>query len=744
MRGQFGAIGAFASALSIVAGSLAFAPVSAVSSEVVVGSQVSSDRSGTIDMDEAARLGLHRDGPVVAPEPGIAARPSPPSAAQVAPPAAGSQPAPASPAAGEPSPDPPVLTPSFQALGDDNMVIPPDTNGAVGPSHVVTMLNSQVRVQSRTGTNLSTASLTSFWSGVGSSPFDPRTLYDPYGARWIAVAVTDRQSAGSSLLIGASATSDPTGTWCLRRVDADSGNTTWADFPTVGFNKDWIVVGANMFNNSDNVFSVSKVWAWPRSSVYAACPSAISGTMFTMSGLGFTHQPAVTYDTSLATEYLMNMWNETTGTLRIFSITGPVSSPVITPGAFVSGPAWTFQPAAGLDFAPQAGSSTKIQSNDSRLGNVVYRNGQLWTAHTIFLPSGGSPTRASVQWWEVTPAGVITQRGVIDDSSGTNFYAFPSIAVNSIDDALVGYSRFSGSQFASANYSFRYGVDPASTLQADTVLKAGEAKYAKFYTGPRNRWGDYSATVVDPVNDIDMWTLQEYAWTPGGGNDRWATWWGRVVPSGTPGAALSPSALSFGDRHVGLATPSQTVTLTNAGTGTMTVSAASITGTNPTQFTKTSDSCSGATIVPGGFCAVGVAFSPSSTGSKSAALSFASNAPGSPHIVSLSGTGVIDTTPPASSPSAFPVLVAGLSSVVGSSTDVASGVFSVTVVFQPVVGAASSVGASLACGPGSISCTFTALVPLLLLPGPYTIFARGTDFVGNAEFPGGSTFAVVV
>ena len=26
-----------------------------------------------------------------------------------------------------------------------------------------------------------------------------------------------------------------------------------------------------------------------------------------------------------------------------------------------------------------------------------------------------------------------------------------------------------------------------------------------------NRWGDYSSTVVDPVNDTDFWTVQEYA-----------------------------------------------------------------------------------------------------------------------------------------------------------------------------------------------------------------------------------------
>jgi uncharacterized repeat protein (TIGR01451 family) len=48
------------------------------------------------------------------------------------------------------------------------------------------------------------------------------------------------------------------------------------------------------------------------------------------------------------------------------------------------------------------------------------------------------------------------------------------------------------------------------------------------------RWGDYTNTVVDPVNDIDMWTIQEYSATdvgPAPDDDRWGTWWGRIEAS---------------------------------------------------------------------------------------------------------------------------------------------------------------------------------------------------------------------
>mgnify|MGYP003347047236 CR=1 FL=1 len=79
----------------------------------------------------------------------------------------------------------------FQGLGDSNSSIPPDTMGAVGPSHVVTMLNTQVRIQDKSGTTLSTVSLSTFWTsstGLSGSPFDPHVIYDSLSSRWIAVA----------------------------------------------------------------------------------------------------------------------------------------------------------------------------------------------------------------------------------------------------------------------------------------------------------------------------------------------------------------------------------------------------------------------------------------------------------------------------------------------------------------------------------------------------------------------------
>src|SRR6266571_5047856 len=81
----------------------------------------------------------------------------------------------AAPADAGPAPLSPAPASSFQALPDNNTAIPPDTQGAVGPSHLMTTLNTQVGIQDRSGTILSTVSIDVFWASLGSpSAFDPR------------------------------------------------------------------------------------------------------------------------------------------------------------------------------------------------------------------------------------------------------------------------------------------------------------------------------------------------------------------------------------------------------------------------------------------------------------------------------------------------------------------------------------------------------------------------------------------
>src|SRR5438093_6933903 len=142
---------------------------------------------------------------------------------------------------------PPELGSSFPAIIDDQRFIPPDTMGAVGPAHVMTTLNSEVAVQTRQGEVLSKVKLEDFWKILGhAEAFDPKLLYDHFHQRWLFVTLADGESTASALMIGVSKTSDPMGEWTLFDVDADAGNTQWADYPNVGFNEQRVIVTVNM------------------------------------------------------------------------------------------------------------------------------------------------------------------------------------------------------------------------------------------------------------------------------------------------------------------------------------------------------------------------------------------------------------------------------------------------------------------------------------------------------------------
>jgi hypothetical protein len=113
-----------------------------------------------------------------------------------------------------------------------------------------------------------------------------------------------------------------------------------------------------------------------------------------------------------------------------------------------------------------------------------------------------------------------------------------------------------------------------------------------------------------------------------------------LLNTAAPVASPSPAALTFGGQPVSTIGDPHGVLLSNtAGDIALKVSSVRVVGTNSDDFIKTTDTCEQATIAPDQSCAVNVRFAPTATGSRSAVLRITDNAPGSPHDVSLSGTG---------------------------------------------------------------------------------------------------------
>ncbi len=440
------------------------------------------------------------------------------------------------------------LANSFLAEADNGTVIPPDTQGTAGPNHLVVTLNSNIVVQDRAGNNLKTVSLDNFWAPTNNSrTTDPRVVYDPFNDRWIISTSGDYLLSTSGVLVGVSQTGDPTGNWNLYKVAVDSTGLHFCDFPTLGFNKTWIAVMCNVFANASNSNSFAgKIYVFDKFDLYNHGTGA--HTVFDTGG-DSNVTPAITYDNNVATEYLVEEYNGNQsgmGTMRLWAINGSAGSPALSTVAF---PATTLTWAENgtNNFGPQLGNATGVDTGDARIGNVIYRNGSLWTTHPVFLPCcapTNPPNRSAIQWWQIDTSGSVLQRGLIDTPDGSYFRSYPSIAVNQYNDAVIGYARYSPNEYVGGFYSFRADTDPSSVLQGEAALKTGEAPYLR--TGGSsglNRWGDYSNTSVDPADDTSFWTIQEYAASP---SSAWGTWWGQVVlPPAAFQISLTPSNMTL-------------------------------------------------------------------------------------------------------------------------------------------------------------------------------------------------------
>jgi hypothetical protein len=80
----------------------------------------------------------------------------------------------------------------------------------------------------------------------------------------------------------------------------------------------------------------------------------------------------------------------------------------------------------------------------------------------------------------------------------------------------LGYSISSGSMFPSIRYTGRLATDTLNTMQAEASMQNGGGSQRQL-----DRWGDYGAMSIDPVDDCTFWYTTEYLKATGSFN--WST-----------------------------------------------------------------------------------------------------------------------------------------------------------------------------------------------------------------------------
>ena len=116
---------------------------------------------------------------------------------------------------------------------------------------------------------------------------------------------------------------------------------------------------------------------------------------------------------------------------------------------------------------------------------------------------------AGIRWFELrnVTSGPVTVFQESTYQPDTTWRWMGSIGMNAHGDIALAYSASSSSIHPQMRYTGRLAADPLNTMSlGEGTMIAG----AGSQTGSGNRWGDYSALTIDPVDDTTFWYTNEY------------------------------------------------------------------------------------------------------------------------------------------------------------------------------------------------------------------------------------------
>lgn len=456
--------------------------------------------------------------------------------------------------------------------------LPPDTMGAIGPAHFVQPLNGTVAVFNRAGTPLSVVSLESFFTiTAGSTTYprggatDPRVVYDHRSRRWILCCIELNNRAipsNNHLMLAVSRTEDPTKPFDKYVIPigvADSGAMAFLnDYPTLGVDDNGVYVGVQLVEVTNGVRTpkYARIVTIPKQGLLANPPFLGRVLIFDQLFDLLTPQPAVNFDPVPATgaAWFVSSNARRFEDLYYRTITWSGGIPTISSSdAFLKTPGYV----GSITSAPGGGTNIPINVVDDRMMMAVIRNNQLWcTRHVGVSATGGisGADRLAAEWFSLdiartTPT--LLQQGRVYDTAASDprYYYFPSLMVNGVGHAALAFAGSKRSEFVGAWACLRSVTDPPNTMGAPTLVKAGESVYDRSSEGvPSSRWGDYSYTSLDPLDDMTFWTVQEYA---AAGGHNWGTW---ITTITSP-----PPAFTNAANAVVVGTTGATVTLRGTG-----------------------------------------------------------------------------------------------------------------------------------------------------------------------------------
>ena len=430
---------------------------------------------------------------------------------------------------------------NFAGISADG-VAPPDTNGSVGNTQYVQVVNVEYAVYDKaSGTLLlGPTSIHNIWSGfsgdcASGDGGDPNVLFDKAAARWVVGQINVNDNA---YCIAVSTTSDATGSYY--RYEYSFGNNL-PDYPKLGVWPDAYYFAANLFLGG-SIFTGADPCAFDRatmlsggaanticipqsSSVASLLPADLDGSTAPPSG-----EPNLYLELFDSSHLGLFKFHVDFTTPSNSTFTGPTT---ITVAAYS-------EACGGGTCIPQSGTTQQLDSLGDRL---MFRNAYRNLSGTEYLVVNHSVTAGGsvgVRWYQIqNPNGTpsVAEQGTFAPDSSYRWMG--SIAMDQAGDIAVGYNASSSSIHPAIRYAGRVPGDPSGALESENSIIEGTGSQ----TGGLSRWGDYSGISIDPTDDCTFFYTSEYI--PSNGSFNWNTQIASFKFSGCGGAPPPPPSPPF-------------------------------------------------------------------------------------------------------------------------------------------------------------------------------------------------------
>ncbi|HEX4825991.1 MAG TPA: hypothetical protein VFV19_16960 [Candidatus Polarisedimenticolaceae bacterium] len=454
---------------------------------------------------------------------------------------------------GGPSPAAPSTGFNFQGIGIAGGT-PSDSNGSVGTTQFVETVNTRYQVWTlNRSTHAATSvlgpiNINTLWSGFGGAcetqnSGDPIVLFDKLANRWLISQFTTTLSNGSYFqCVAVSKTNDATGQF--NRFAFTVPNGVFGDYPHFGVWSDAYYMMAHGFTSTSGSYVAGIFAAMDRTKMINGDPTATWQVIFDPAEGG--HMPADIDGFAPPPQGAPGIFLSLHESSMVFyrmsvDFVNPANT-VRTEQADV--PVAPYSAACGGGTCIPQPSTTQLVGSlaDRLMFRAAYRkyvdHESIVISHSV--DPGVSGLVSGVRWYDFRMSGVpdatcpsfpcVRQQGTIADVAGGRSRWMPSIAMDTAENIIVGYST-TGKTAGTDNQSIRYtgrakNDSPGVMPGPEQIIVTGTAN------NTNTRWGDYSSMSVDPADDCTLFYTNQFYASAGA----WST---RIASASYPGG-VSP------------------------------------------------------------------------------------------------------------------------------------------------------------------------------------------------------------